>query len=43
VTVIPNAVDIEKFSIGGAPDEALKAQLGLARARVLGFIGSFYA
>lgn len=43
VTVIPNAVDIEKFSVGGAPDEALKAQLGLASARVLGFIGSFYA
>lgn len=43
VTVIPNAVDIEKFSIGGAPDEALKAQLGLTGARVLGFIGSFYA
>lgn len=43
VTVIQNAVDIEKFSIGGAPDEALKAQLGLAGARVLGFIGSFYA
>ena len=43
VTVIPNAVDIKKFSIGDAPDEALKAQLGLAGARVLGFIGSFYA
>ena len=43
VTVIPNAVDIEKFSVGGAPDEALKAQLGLSSARVLGFIGSFYA
>ncbi len=43
VTVIPNAVDIEKFSVGGAPDEALKAQLGLSGARVLGFIGSFYA
>jgi PEP-CTERM/exosortase A-associated glycosyltransferase len=43
ITVIPNAVDIEKFSIGGAPDEALKARLGLAGARVLGFIGSFYA
>lgn len=43
VTVIPNAVDVEKFSVGGAPDEALKAQLGLAGARVLGFIGSFYA
>lgn len=43
VTVIPNAVDIEKFSVGGAPDEALKAHLGLSGARVLGFIGSFYA
>lgn len=43
VTVIPNAVDIEKFSVGGAPDEALKVQLGLSGARVLGFIGSFYA
>ena len=43
VTVIPNAVDIKKFSIGGAPDEVQKAQLGLAGARVLGFIGSFYA
>ncbi len=43
VTVIPNAVDIEKFSIGGAPDEALKTSLGLAGSRILGFIGSFYA
>lgn len=43
VTVIPNAVDVEKFSVGGLPDEALKARLGLAGARVLGFIGSFYA
>ena len=43
VTVIPNAVDIEKFPIGNPPDEALKASLGLSGARVLGFIGSFYA
>ena len=43
VTVIQNAVDIEKFSVGGLPDEVLKAQLGLSGARVLGFIGSFYA
>ena len=43
VTVIPNAVDIENFEPGGAPDEALKAQLGLAGASVVGFIGSFYA
>ena len=43
VTVIPNAVDIEKFPLGNLPDEALKAGLRLAGARVLGFIGSFYA
>ena len=42
VTVIPNAVDIEKFTAGRAADEALKAKLGLAGAVVLGFIGSFY-
>ncbi len=43
VTVIPNAVDIDKFTLGGPPDPALKARLGLAGTRVLGFIGSFYA
>ena len=43
VTVIPNAVDIEEFSAGGAPDPELKRQLGLDGALVLGFIGSFYA
>ncbi|WP_119292411.1 TIGR04063 family PEP-CTERM/XrtA system glycosyltransferase [Azohydromonas sediminis] len=43
VTVIPNAVDIDAFEPGGTPDEALKAQLGLAGATVVGFIGSFYA
>ena len=43
VTVIPNAVDIERFEPGGAPDDALKAQLGLAGCTVVGFIGSFYA
>ena len=43
VTVIPNAVDIESFDPGGVPDAGLKAELGLANATVLGFIGSFYA
>ena len=43
VTVIPNAVDIEKFTLGGAPEQQLKTQLGLSDVRVLGFIGSFYA
>ncbi len=43
VTVIPNAVDIEKFSVGGMGDASLKQQLGLSGHRVIGFIGSFYA
>ena len=43
VTVIPNAVDIDAFEPGGQPDLALKSRLGLADARVVGFIGSFYA
>jgi PEP-CTERM/exosortase A-associated glycosyltransferase len=43
ITVIPNAVDIEAFDVGGTPDEALKARLGLGGAPVIGFIGSFYA
>lgn len=43
VTVIPNAVDIDAFDVNGAPDESLKASLGLQGATVLGFIGSFYA
>ena len=43
VTVIPNAVDIDGFELGGQPDPALKAKLGLDGATVLGFIGSFYA
>ena len=43
ITVIPNAVDIEQFSVGGKPDTELKMKLGLSGSRVLGFIGSFYA
>ncbi len=43
ITVIPNAVDVESFNVGGVPDEALKAQLNLSGATVVGFIGSFYA
>jgi len=43
VTVVPNAVDVEEFSMGGAPDSGLKKQLGLDGVLVLGFIGSFYA
>jgi PEP-CTERM/exosortase A-associated glycosyltransferase len=43
VTVIPNAVNIEDFSVGEARDEALARQLGIEGCQVLGFIGSFYA
>ena len=43
ITVIPNAVDIDKFSVGGKADAGLKLKLGLGNSRVLGFIGSFYA
>lgn len=43
ITVIPNAVNVDKFSVGGHPDPSLKMKLGLGNSRVLGFIGSFYA
>ena len=43
ITVIPNAVDISHFHIGGVRDAALAAQLGIVGKQVLGFIGSFYA
>lgn len=43
VTVIPNAVDIELFQLGGKADESLAQSLGLDGKTVLGFIGSFYA
>ncbi|WP_445368273.1 TIGR04063 family PEP-CTERM/XrtA system glycosyltransferase [Methylomonas sp. BW4-1] len=43
ITVIPNAVDIEKFTYGEAAEPDLQAELGLNGKIVLGFIGSFYA
>ena len=43
ITVIPNAVDSDKFVFAVAPDAVLKAKLGLQGCRVLGFVGSFYA
>lgn len=42
ISVIPNAVDIDKFAVGGKADGELKLKLGLGSSRVLGFIGSFY-
>ncbi len=43
VTVIPNAVNVGDFSVGGVRDDALANRLGLQDKIVLGFIGSFYA
>lgn len=43
ITVIPNAVDIDKFSEGGEADADLKTKLGFDGCKVLGFLGSFYA
>jgi PEP-CTERM/exosortase A-associated glycosyltransferase len=43
VTVIPNAVDINRFSLHGEKDHGLLLQLGLENRPVIGFIGSFYS
>lgn len=43
VTVIPNAVNINDFTVGEARDPALAKHLGIEDKIVLGFIGSFYA
>ena len=42
ITVIPNAVDVDGFTMGRVADEALRASLGLGGKTVLGFAGSFY-
>jgi len=43
VTLVPNAVDVERFPMIHGRDEALAATLGLQGAEVVGFCGSFYA
>lgn len=43
VTVIPNAVDPQRFSFGLPRDRVLADALGLTGHTVFGFIGSFYA
>jgi len=43
ITVIPNAVNIEKFTFGQEAKPLLKQELDLQNKTVLGFIGSFYA
>ncbi len=42
ITVVPNAVDSDRFAIENAPSAALALELGLDSAEVLGYIGSFY-
>ena len=42
ITVSPNGVDLALFGAPPPPDEALRAELGLAGAETIGFIGSFY-
>lgn len=36
ITVIPNAVDAERFSLGGIADPVLKTRLGLDSSRIIG-------
>lgn len=43
IGTVPNAVDIEHFSLSAGADPELKAKLGLAGCRVIGFLGSYYA
>jgi len=43
ITIIPNAVDIDKFGVRSEVDGPLKKRLGLEDAVVFGFLGSFYA
>ena len=42
ITLIPNAVDISKFSGPAAADKDLQERLNIVDMTVLGFIGSFY-
>ena len=43
VTVIPNAVNVDAFSLASPPDPVLQSTLKLDGCTVIGFIGSFYA
>jgi PEP-CTERM/exosortase A-associated glycosyltransferase len=42
VTVIPNAVEVDRFAAVTEPDLALAQRLGLKLGHTLGFVGSFY-
>ncbi|MEO9135369.1 MAG: TIGR04063 family PEP-CTERM/XrtA system glycosyltransferase, partial [Casimicrobiaceae bacterium] len=43
ITVIPNAVDSDEFTLESNADPVLRARLGLDDKTVVGFAGSFYA
>lgn len=43
VTIIPNAIDLDKFKVTHLKDVRLVDELGLEHAKVLGFIGSFFS
>jgi PEP-CTERM/exosortase A-associated glycosyltransferase len=42
VTIIPNSVDVDRFPLAGAKDQALVTRFGLGASPVLGFLGSYY-
>ncbi len=42
ITIAPNGVDMAMFGSPPPPDPALRSDLGLDGAEVIGFIGSFY-
>ncbi|MGH8371267.1 MAG: TIGR04063 family PEP-CTERM/XrtA system glycosyltransferase [Gammaproteobacteria bacterium] len=42
ITVIPNAVDIERFQANIQPDQGLQKKYGLQEGATVGFAGSFY-
>jgi PEP-CTERM/exosortase A-associated glycosyltransferase len=42
VTVIPNAVDVERFEFAPDPDPEVRGELELGDAPTIGFAGSFY-
>jgi PEP-CTERM/exosortase A-associated glycosyltransferase len=43
ISIVGNAVDVQRFQLRGAADVALQSRLGLKGCKVIGFIGSFYA
>lgn len=43
IQVIPNAVDVDEFSVTFSSEKSMRKQYGLGQSYVIGFIGSFYA